>query len=58
MKTRVWASLLTWGLAAQVCLGQSPLEELKKKAEAALGQPKPGVDGLSDDKVNMGLKEA
>jgi len=58
MKKRVWASLLTLGLATQGCLGQSPLEELKKKAEAALGQPKPGGDGLSDDRLNLGLKEA
>jgi len=58
MRKLVYAGLLTLGLAASACLGQSPLDELKKKAEAALGQPKSGADGLSDDKVTLGLKEA
>ena len=63
MRKLVYAGLLTLGLAAPVCLGQSPLdvlkkEELKKKAEAAQGQPRSGADALSDDKVTLGLKEA
>jgi hypothetical protein len=58
MKKRVYAGLLTVGLATANCLGQSPLDELRKKAEAALGQPKSGADILSDDKVTSGLKEA
>jgi Protein of unknown function (DUF4197) len=58
MKKCVYAGLLMVGLAAGVCLGQSPLDDLKKKAEAALGQPRSGADGLSDDKVTLGLKEA
>ena len=60
MRKLVYAGWLTLGLAAPVCLGQSPLDGLKKRAEAALGQPKSGADGLSlsDDKVTLGLKEA
>jgi len=58
MKKRVYAGLLMVGLASAVCLGQSPLDELRKKAEAALGEPKSGADYLSDDKVTSGLKEA
>lgn len=58
MKKHVYAGLLTLGLAVAVCPGQSPLDELKKKAEAALGQRKSGADGLTDDKVTLGLKEA
>ncbi len=42
---------------AGACLAQSPLDELKKKAEAALGAPQ-GSQGLSDDKITAGLKEA
>jgi Protein of unknown function (DUF4197) len=57
MKKRVLATLLSAGLAA-ICLAQSPLDDLKKKAEAALGTPQSGVEGLSDDKITAGLKQA
>jgi hypothetical protein len=39
------------------CLAQSPLDELKKRAEAALGTPQDS-QGLTDDKITAGLKEA
>jgi hypothetical protein len=42
---------------AGVSLAQSPLDELKKRAEAALGTPQ-NSQGLSDDKITAGLKEA
>jgi Protein of unknown function (DUF4197) len=58
MKKCVYAVLLMVGLAAGACLGQSPMDELRKRAETALGQPKSGADSLSDDKVTLGLKEA
>jgi hypothetical protein len=56
MKTRFLAALSAAALAA-ACLAQSPLDELKKKAEAALGTPQ-SSQGLSDDKITAGLKEA
>lgn len=43
---------------ATICLAQSPLEDLKKKAEAALSSPKSGAEGLGDDRITSGLKEA
>jgi Protein of unknown function (DUF4197) len=42
---------------AGTCLAQSPLDELKKRAEAALGSPQ-SSQGLTDDKITAGLKEA
>src|SRR5260370_41666674 len=56
MKTRFLAALAAAALAA-ACLPQSPLNELKKKAEAALDTPQ-SSQGLSDDKITAGLKEA
>lgn len=45
-------------LLAVVCFAQNPLDDLKKRVEGAIGQPKSGVDGLSDDRITAGLKEA
>jgi len=41
-----------------ICLAQSPLDDLKKTAEAAFGSPRNGAEGLSDDRITAGLKEA
>jgi hypothetical protein len=48
---------VSFAALAGACLAQSPLDELKKKAEAALGTPQDS-QGLSDDKITAGLKEA
>ena len=40
-----------------VCQAQSPLDDLKKKAQAALGT-QPSGQALSEDKITAGLKEA
>ena len=57
MKRVLWA-WLAGGIFTSVCLAQSPLDDWKKKAEAALGSPKAAAEGLSDDKITAGLKEA
>jgi hypothetical protein len=54
---RLFAVLFA-ALLAAVCFAQNPLDELKKKVEGAIGQPKSGVDDLSDDRITAGLKEA
>ena len=54
-------ALLALSLGA-VCVAQSPLgsslEELKKKLDAKVAPPKSGSEGLSDDRITSGLKEA
>jgi hypothetical protein len=55
---RVLKAWLSVGIFTSVCLAQSPFDDLKKKAEAALGSPKAGAESLSDDKIISGLKEA
>ena len=57
MTKSLFAVLLAASLAA-VCFAQNPLDDLKKRVEGAIGQPKSGVDGLSDDRSTAGLKEA
>lgn len=57
MTKRLFAVLLAASLAV-VCFAQNPLDDLKKRVEGAMGQPKSGVDGLSDDRITAGLKEA
>lgn len=49
---------LLGGIFTAVCMAQSPLSDLKKKAEAALASPKSNAEVLSDDKIISGLKEA
>jgi hypothetical protein len=56
MKRLLMAALSTAALTV-ACLAQSPLDELKKKAEAALGSPQ-SSSSLSEDKITAGLKEA
>jgi hypothetical protein len=40
------------------CRAQSILDEWKKKAETALGAPESGIEGLSDERITDGLREA
>lgn len=54
---KLFVAAVSLAALAGTCLAQSPLDELKKKAEAALGAPQSG-QGLSDDKITAGLKEA
>jgi hypothetical protein len=56
MKRRILRIWLCAGVLAAACYGQSPLDELKKRAEAALGSQHEA--GLSDDRITAGLKEA
>lgn len=58
MNRKILIGCLTVGISTAACLAQSPLDDLKKKAEAVLGSPKPGGENLSDDKITAGLKEA
>jgi len=51
------AALLSATLTT-ICFAQSPLDDLRKTAEAALGSSKPRAEGLSDDKITLALKEA
>jgi Protein of unknown function (DUF4197) len=55
---RVLSAWLSVGIVTSVCLAQSPLDNLKKKAEAAFGSPEANAGELSDDKITAGLKEA
>jgi len=57
MNRRFLAALLPATLTT-ICLAQSPLDDLKKTAEAALGSSKPRAESLSDDRITSGLKEA
>ena len=41
-----------------VSVAQSPLDEWKKKIEGAVGENKTASNGLSDDRITSGLKEA
>lgn len=43
---------------AGLCFAQNSLDDLKKRVEGAMGQPKSGIDGLSDDRITAGLREA
>jgi Protein of unknown function (DUF4197) len=54
---RLLAALLPSALAV-LCFSQNPLDDWKKKVESAMGPPKSGIDGLSDDRITAGLKEA
>jgi hypothetical protein len=56
MKQVVVAALFSCALSS-IALAQS-LEDLRKKAEAALGAPAPPSESLGNDKINAGLKEA
>jgi len=53
MKKYAFIILLSAGLLSAWALAQSPLDDLRKKAEAALGKGGPG-----DDRIAAGLKEA
>ena len=53
MKKTILAVLLLSGLLSTLSLAQSPLDDLRKKAEEALGKRQPG-----NDRVAAGLKEA
>lgn len=57
MTKRLFAVVFAASLAAS-CFAQNPLDDWKKRVEGAIGQPKSGVDGLSDDRITAGLKEA
>lgn len=56
MKQVLVAALLSCALSS-IALAQS-LEDLRKKAEAALGSPSPPSESQGNDKINAGLKEA
>ncbi len=58
MTRKILLGCLTVGILTAGCLAQSPLDEWKKKAEAVLGSPHLSGEGLSDDKITAGLKEA
>lgn len=53
MKKYAFIILLSAGLLSAWALAQSPLDDLRKRAEAALGKGGPG-----DDRIAAGLKEA
>jgi hypothetical protein len=55
---RLFLATLLPATLTTICLAQSPLDDLKKTAEAVLGSPKNGAEGLSDDRITAGLKEA
>lgn len=50
-------TLISSAMLATICAAQSPLDDLKKKADSVLGK-RSGTEGLSDDKIIAGLKEA
>src|SRR6478672_12418800 len=54
IKKCVVVLLLSAGLSSSVTLAQSPLDDLRKKAEEALGKKR----GPTDDRIAAGLKEA
>ena len=54
MKKCVVVLLLITGLLSSVTLAQSPLDDLRKRAEEALGKKR----GPTDDRIAAGLKEA
>jgi Protein of unknown function (DUF4197) len=56
MKQRILKIGLSVAMLAAACHAQSPLDDLKKRAEAAIGS-RSGAN-LSDDKITAGLKEA
>jgi hypothetical protein len=56
MKQVLIAALLSCALSS-IAMAQS-LEDLRKKAEAALGAPAPPSESQGNDKINAGLKEA
>jgi hypothetical protein len=58
MRQRVLVVWLSLGVFTGACRAQSVLDELKKKAEAALGTPQGNGDSLGDDKITAGLREA
>jgi hypothetical protein len=58
MKILVLLAFLSLGGLTQACQAQAIWDDLKKNAESALGVPHSGADGLSDNKVTAGLKEA
>src|SRR5258708_7568023 len=57
MTNRILNISLAAGLLAALCLAQSPLDDLRKKAEAAT-QSANGNRGPSSDRIVAGLKEA
>jgi hypothetical protein len=57
MTNRILNIALTVGLLAALCSAQSPLDDLRKRAEAAT-QSANGNRGLSSDRIVAGLKEA
>ena len=54
MKKYAVVLLLSTGLLSSVTLAQSPLDDLRKRAEEALGKK----SGPTDDRIAAGLKEA
>jgi len=57
MKRRTLRIWFCAGMLAAPCFAQSPLDDLKRRAESALGQ-RSETSGLSDDRITAGLKEA